>query len=295
MAKKGAIGHQSYKKGEKMKNLVKKLFVTIFAVSSFASVSAFADDIELWKKSTLNKILQRGELQVCTEPGYMPFEMKDKKGRIIGYDVDMAKRMAKDMGVKLKLLPTAWDGIIAALVTGKCDIIMSGMTITQQRNLKINFANPYVVVGQTILMQKSLKSKVKNAKDLDNAEYTVVTKLGVTGEVATRKFFKNAKIITFETEADAAAEVLNGKAHAFVYDQPYNILFMSDKGKDKLVHLDAPLTYEPLGWAIRKGDPDFLNWLNNFLRQVKEDKVVDFHNKLDKKWLKDTTWLKRVQ
>jgi len=278
-----------------MKKFVKKLLVAAFAVSSLASVNAFADDINLWKKSTLNKILQRGEMQVCMEPGYMPFEMKDKKGRIIGYDVDMAKRMAKEMGVKLKLLPTSWDGIIAALVTGKCDIIMSGMTITQQRNLKINFANPYVVVGQTILMKKELAGKAKTAKDLDKPEYTVVTKLGVTGEVATRKFFKNAKIVTFETEADAAAEVLNGKADAFVYDQPYNILFMSDKGKDKLIHLDAPLTYEPLGWAIRKGDPDFLNWLNNFLRQVKEDKVVDFHEKLNKKWLQDTAWLKRVQ
>jgi polar amino acid transport system substrate-binding protein len=167
---------------------------------------------------------------------------------------------------------------------------MSGMTITQQRNLKINFADPYVVVGQTILMKKGLPAKT--AKDLDKPEYTIVTKLGVTGEIATKKFFKNAKIVTFETEADAAAEVLNGKADAFVYDQPYNILFMSDKGKGKLVHLDAPLTYEPLGWAIRKGDPDFLNWLNNFLRQVKEDKVVGFYDNLNQKWLRDTDWLK---
>ncbi len=277
-----------------MKNLFKRLFTTLFVVSSLVG-TAFADDINLWKKSTLNKILQEGEMRVCMEPGYMPFEMKDKRGRIIGYDVDMAKRMAKEMGVKLKLLPTAWDGIIAALVTGKCDIIMSGMTITQQRNLKINFADPYVVVGQTILMSKDLEGKIKTAKDLDKKEYTIVTKLGVTGEVATRKFFKNAKIITFETESDAASEVLNGRADAFVYDQPYNILFMSDKGKGKLIHLDQPLTYEPLGWAIRKGDPDFLNWLNNFLRQVKEDKVVDFYNKLNQKWLKDTAWLKRVQ
>ncbi|WP_320035049.1 transporter substrate-binding domain-containing protein [Halarcobacter sp.] len=267
----------------------------MLALVAFLSLSVFADDINLWKKSTLNQILERGELQVCMEPGYMPFEMKDKKGRIIGYDVDFAKKMSKEMGVKLKLLPTAWDGIIAALVTGKCDIIMSGMTITQQRNLKINFANPYVVVGQTILMKKELKGKVNTAKDLDKPEYTIVTKLGVTGEVATRKFFKKAKIVTFETEADAAAEVLNGKADAFVYDQPYNVLFMSDKGKGKLIHLDKPLTYEPLAWAVRKGDPDFINWLNNFLRQMQEDKVVGFSDELYQKWLVETDWLKRVQ
>jgi polar amino acid transport system substrate-binding protein len=255
----------------------------------------FADDIKLWENSTLNKIVQKGELRVGMDPGYMPFEMKDKKGNIIGYDVDIAKRMAKEMGVKLTIVPTAWDGIIAGLITDKFDILMSGMTITQQRNLKINFANPYVIIGQTVIMKKSLEGTVKTAKDLDKEGYTIVTKLGVTGEIVARKFFTKAKILTFETEADAASEVLNGKADAFIYDQPYNILFMSDKGKDKLIHLDTPLTYEPLGWAIRKGDPDFLNWLNNFLAQIKEDKVVNFYDELNDQWLKDTSWLKRVQ
>jgi len=267
----------------------------VLALLVFVTSSVFAGDIELWKKSTLNEIVQRGELRVGMEPGYMPFEMKDKKGRIIGYDVDIAKDMAKAMGVKLKLVPTSWDGIIAGLLTNKYDIIMSGMTITQQRNLKINFADSYVVVGQTLLMNKKLQGKITSAKDLDKPEYTIVTKLGVTGEIATRKFFKKAKIITFETESDAASEVLNGKADAMVYDQPYNLLFMAGKGKDTMVHLDTPLTYEPLGWAIRKGDPDFLNWLNNYLKQIKGDKVVDFYEKTNDKWLRDTSWLKRVQ
>ena len=270
---------------------MKKLILALIMLCS----TLFADDINLWKKSTLNQILERGELRVGMEPGYMPFEMKDKKGRIIGYDVDMAKKMAKDMGVKLKLVPTSWDGIIAGLVTGKFDMIMSGMTITQARNLKVNFANPYIVVGQTIVMNNKHAGKITTGKQLDQKGFVISTKLGVTGEIVTRKFFKNATIKTFETEADAAAEVLSGRADAFVYDQPYNVLFMSEKGKGRAIHLDTPLSYEPLGWAIRKGDPDFLNWLNNFLRQVKEDKVINFHDKLYKKWLVDTKWLKRVQ
>jgi len=267
----------------------------VMAILAFATLNGFAADIDLWKNSTLNKIIQKGELRVGLEPGYMPFEMKDKKGNVIGYDVDMAKKMAKELGVKLTLVPTSWDGIIAALITDKFDIIISGMTVTQQRNLKVNFANPYIVVGQTILMNKSLENKVKTAKELDKEGYTIVTKLGVSAEVAAKKFFKKAKLVTFETEADAAAEVLNGKADAFIYDQPYNVLFMAEKGKDKLIHLDQPLTYEPLAWAIRKGDPDFMNWLNNFLRQMQEDKVVGFSEELYNKWLVDTNWLKRVQ
>ena len=272
--------------------MIKKIVALFLLV---VSTSVFADDINLWKKSTLNKIVQKGELVVALEPGYMPFEMKDKRGRIIGYDVDIAKAMAKAMGVKLKIEETAFDGIIAGLLTNKYDIIISGMTITQQRNLKINFSDPYIVVGQTILLNKNYQNEIKTSKDLDNEKYTITAVLGQTGEIAAKKFFKNAKVVTFETESEAVSEVLNGRAAAFVNDQPYNTVFMDGKGKDKLVHMDKPLTYEPLAFAIRKGDPDFLNWLNNFLRQIKEDKVVNLHEKLYQKWFVDTKWLQRVQ
>ncbi|MDX1808507.1 MAG: transporter substrate-binding domain-containing protein [Sulfurospirillaceae bacterium] len=248
-----------------------------------------ADDIGLWQKSTLNSILQKGELRVGLEAGYMPFEMKDKKGEIIGFDVDLAKAMAKAMGVKLVLVPTAWDGIIAGLLAGKYDIIMSGMTITQERNLKVNFANPYISVGQTILAKKKFAGKTW--RDLDKPQYTIVTKLGVTGEIATRKMFKHAKIRTFDTETDAVQEVMNGRADGFVYDKPYNAIFYAAKGKGKLAFLSQDLTYEPLGWAVKKGDPDFLNWLDNFLNQVKHDGI---YKKIYDRWFKSTIWQKKV-
>lgn len=273
--------------------MIKKIILILLFIFNINLL--LADDINIWKKSTLNEILERGELRVGLEPGYMPFEMKDKRGRIIGYDVDMAKAIAKAMDVKLKIIPTAFDGIIAGLLTNKFDIIIAGMTITQQRNLKINFSDPYLVVGQTILLNKKFKDEIKTAKNLDNEKYTITAKLGQTGEIVARKFFKSAKINTFDTEAEAVAEVLNGKAAAFVNDQPYNAMFMDAKGKDKLIHMDKSLTYEPLAFAIRKGDPDFLNWLNNFLRQIKNDKVINLHEKLYKKWFIETDWLKKVQ
>ncbi|MFA9614907.1 MAG: transporter substrate-binding domain-containing protein, partial [Deltaproteobacteria bacterium] len=99
----------------------------------FSQVQVMAADINLAKKSTLESILKRGELRVGFESGYMPFEMTDKRGNFVGFDVDMAKEMAKAMGVKFVPVNTAWDGIIPALTTKKFDIIMSGMTITQER------------------------------------------------------------------------------------------------------------------------------------------------------------------
>lgn len=273
--------------------MFKKFLLGLFTF--LATTCLHADDINLWKNSTLNKILERGVLKVGLEPGYMPFEMKDKKGRIIGYDVDIAKAMAKAMGVELEIVPTAFDGIIAGLLTGKFDVIVAGMTITQQRNLKINFSDPYLVVGQTVLINKKFEEEIKSAKALDNEKYIITAKLGQTGEIVAKKFFKNAKINTFDTEAEAVSEVLNGKATAFINDQPYNAIFADDKGKGKLVHLDKPLTFEPLAFAIKKGDPDFLNWLNNFLRQIKEDKVINLHETLYQKWFVDTRWLDKLQ
>ncbi|MGP1561591.1 MAG: transporter substrate-binding domain-containing protein [Helicobacteraceae bacterium] len=247
------------------------------------------------RSSTISKIVQNGELRVGLDPGYMPFEMRDKRGQIIGYDVDLAKKIAKEMGVKLTIVPTSFDGIIGGLLSDKFDMIISAITITQARNLQVNFSEPYVVIGQTLLVNRALKNKIKKVSDLDDKKYKIVTKLGVTGEIVAKKYFKNAKIVTFDTESDALSEVLNSKADAFIYDQPYNILFMTDKGKDRLIHYDTPLSYEPLAIAIRKGDPDFLNWLNNFMRQIKEDKIENFHHNLYEKWLKDTAWFQKVK
>ncbi|QCT94389.1 transporter substrate-binding domain-containing protein [Caminibacter mediatlanticus TB-2] len=266
---------------------MKKLFLSILILSTLL----FSADFNLWNKSTLNQVVKKGKLRVCLEPGYVPFEMRDKHGRIIGFDVDIAKKMAKDMGVKLKLVPTAWDGIIPALITNKCDIIISGMTITQKRNLKVAFSEPYFLVGQTLLVNKK-HSNISNYKDLDKKGIVITTKLGTTGEIAARKLFKNATIKTFDSESAAVQEVLNNRADAFIYDKPYNELFMAGKGKGKLIFLKQDLTYEPLGFAVNHGDPDFLNWLNNFLRQIKHDGTYEkFYNK----WFRNTEWLKRVQ
>lgn len=274
-----------------MKRLVKAM--ALLSVLMFiCSAQVLAADIELAKKSTLEQILKSGKLRVGFESGYMPFEMTDKKGNFVGFDMDVAKKMAKAMGVKLVLVNTAWDGIIPALVTKKFDIIMSGMTITQERNLKINFANPYIIVGQTILIAKKHEGVVKSYKDLNNPKYIVTSKLGTTGEQSVKRMIPKCTYKSFETEPEAALEVVNGKADAFVYDLPYNVVFMARQGKGKLVFLDKPFTFEPLAWAINKGDPDFLNWLNNFIYQIKNDGRYD---QIYNKWIKGTDWIKRVQ
>ncbi|MDC0610281.1 transporter substrate-binding domain-containing protein [Vibrio sp.] len=242
------------------------------------------------QESALSEILKSGELKFCFEAGYIPFEMTSKDGRYVGFDIDIAKQMARSINVKFVPVNTAWDGIVPALKTGKCDFI-GGMTITPERNLSVNFANPYIQVGQTVLISPKLADKVKTYRDLNNSQYTIATQMGTTGAEAAKKYLSRAKVDLYDTSADAVLQVSNGQADAFVYDLPYNAMYEAQH-KGQVIHLDQSFTFEPLGWAVRQGDPDFLNFLNNFLQQIKGDGT---YQRIYDKWFKSDKWTTTIQ
>jgi polar amino acid transport system substrate-binding protein len=247
--------------------------------------------LELTKQSTIESIVKSGQLRVGFESGYLPFEMTNKDGKFMGFDIDMAKALAKSMGVEFVPVNTAWDGIIPALVTDKFDVIIGGMTVTQERNLSINFSDPYIVVGQAILLNKKHEGTVKSYKDLNDPKYTIVSRLGTTGEQAAQKMIPRANYKAYEAEAEAAMEVIQGNADALIYDLPFVEKIQAQHGAGKSIAISEPFTYEPLAMAIKKGDPDFLNFLNNFLRQYKGDGL--WQQSYDK-WFKSTEWFDNV-
>lgn len=265
---------------------MKKLAALLMSVVLLCSASiTLAGD-------ALDEIKERGVLRVGTTPGYMPFEVVNKKGDIIGFDMDFAKRMAKSLGVELEIVSSAWDGIIAGLITGKFDVIMAAMTITDERRERIDFSDPYVVLGQTLLIRKSDGEKIASYKDLNTPEYTVSSKLGTTGEFAAKRMLDKAKYVAYETEQEAVMEVMNNQIDAFVYDMPFNAVAVYQMGNGKLLHLNVPFTEEVGGWAIRQGSPKFLAWINGFLQESRENGVYD---KLYKKWFEEDNWLKQLQ
>ncbi|GAB6178199.1 transporter substrate-binding domain-containing protein [Desulfobaculum senezii] len=272
-------------------HFAKKLLLVAVCIFALAG-QAFAADIELAQKSTIESILKRGTLRVGLEPGYAPFEMTDKKGRIIGFDVDLAKELAKAMGVRLEIVNTDFDGIIPGLLSDKYDVIISGLTLTQERNLQISFPQPYLTIGQAILINKNLKDEIKSYRDLNDEKYTVASCIGTTGEMAAKRMMPKARYKSFDKQPDAAMDVANGQSDAFVYDLPYCVVFMAQQGGKNLVLLDKPFTYEPMAIGIRRGDPDFLNFLNNFQDQLKADGRYD---RIYKKWIQSTSWFNKIQ
>jgi polar amino acid transport system substrate-binding protein len=269
---------------------------------------ALAVDVELSKDSTLEGIIQRGELRIGLEVGYMPFEMIDKrsglrqkevrhggfrrKGRqlsLIGFDIDIGIEMAKALGVKPVFIDTLWPSIIPALKLGRFDIIFGGMSVTEERKKLVDFADPFMTVGQTVLLNAKHKNSVKSYKDLNDAKFVVVSKPGTTGEEAVQRLIPNATYETVDTETDGGMRVLVGTADAFVYDFPFNAVFSAMHPSDQLIFLDEPFTKEPIAWAIRKNDPDFLKFLNGFLQDIKKDGRFD---KIYNKWFVSTDWFK---
>lgn len=240
----------------------------------------------------IDDAVKRGTLRVGMDPTYMPFEMTNKRGQIVGFEVDILKAMSKSMGVKLEVVSTGLDGIIPALLTDKFDLIGSGLTLTQERNLRINFTEPFAVVGQTLLIRKDLEGTIKSYKDLNDPQYRITSKVGTTGEFVAKKQLAKAQYHGFDNEPEAVMDVVNGKADAFIYDSPYNVVAVSKFGAGKLVFLDQPFTYEPLAFGLKKGDYDSINFINNFLKQIHEDGTYD---RLHDKWFKSTDWLKDME
>ncbi len=273
--------------------------------------TALAKDVELSKDSTLEGILQRGELRIGLEVGYMPFEMIDKrsglrqkeirhggfrrKGRhlsLIGFDIDIGIEMAKALGVKPVFVDTLWPSIIPALKLGRFDIIFGGMSVTEGRKKLVDFADPFMTVGQTVLLNAKHKNTVKSYKDLNDAKFVVVSKPGTTGEEAVQRLIPKATYETVDTEIEGGMRVLEGTADAFVYDFPFNAVFSAMHPSDQLIFLDEPFTKEPIAWAIRKNDPDFLKFLNGFLAEIKKDGRFD---KIYNKWFIKTDWFKHAR
>ncbi|BCA31264.1 transporter substrate-binding domain-containing protein [Metapseudomonas otitidis] len=263
-----------------MKKLLASLLLSACAFTGLAHAGVVDDAVK------------RGTLRVGMDPTYMPFEMTNKRGEIIGFEVDLLKAMSKAMGVKLELVSTSYDGIIPALLTDKFDMIGSGMTLTQERNLRINFSEPFIVVGQTLLIRKDLEGKIKSYKDLNDGQYRITSKIGTTGEMVAKKLIAKAQYHGFDNEQEAVMDVVNGKADAFIYDAPYNVVAVNKAGAGKLVYLEEPFTYEPLAFGLKKGDYDSINWINNWLHQIQKDGTYE---RIHAKWFKNTAWLKDME
>lgn len=240
----------------------------------------------------LDRIMSRGELRVGMSGDMPPLNMMTKEEKIIGLDADLAAMIADAMGVKLNIQKMQFSGLLAALEAGNIDMIISNMTMTPDRNLKVAFVGPYFTSGKGLLTKSSVLAQTKSFKDIDNPNFTIVTLKGSTSEAVTKKGAPLAKLVAVGTENEGVQMVIDGKADAMLADHPICVVAAYRNQGSGLVPIMAPITYEPIGIAVPKGDPQLVNWLQNFLHSIEK---AGYMKSLGEKWFAKPTWVDQLK
>ena len=242
--------------------------------------------------STLDRVLLVGELRVGMSGDMPPMNMTTKEDKLIGLDADLAAVMANAMGVRLKLEKIPFDELLPALEVGRIDMIISNMTITPERNLKAVFVGPYFVSGKGLLTKSATLAKAEKMKDLNSPEFTFVALKGSTSELVARKGAPKAVLLTAYSEDEAVQMVVKGDADAMIADFPICVVAAYRHKGSGLVAASTPITYEPIGIAIPKGDPQLVNWLENVLDGLRKSNVL---TAMKLKWFSEPTWADQLK
>ncbi len=267
------------------------LFLTLFLATITREAAAGPGQQQIAAESSIEQILKRGVLRVGMDI-FQPWAMKDKNGKLIGFEIDVASRLAADMGVKVEFVPTAWSGIIPALLTGKFDMIIGGMGITPQRALKVNFSLPYDYSGMSLVAHKKLAAGFTTLADFNKPDVQVAVKLGTTAAIAAKKYLPQATLRMFDNETQIYQELRNGKVHAVIASAPRPAYEAVDYKESLFLPFSEIFAKEPIAFALPKGDPDTLAYVNSWITLVQlEGWLQERHDY----WFGSKDWADQIQ
>lgn len=243
------------------------------------------------QKSMIDNVIDRGVMRVGFS-SFVPWAMQDKNGDYIGFEVDVAQRLAKDLGVELELVPTKFAGIIPALLADKFDIIIGSMSVTPERNLKGNFTIPYDYATIEAVANKEKTQGMKFPEDYNKEDVVIAVRSGGTPAMVAKKMFPKATIRPFDDEAPAVQDVVSGRAHLMLSSAP--LPAFETLKNPAVLHQPTlePLSRQPVGFVIRKGDYDSMNVLDNWIRLVEDEGWLQERRNY---WFKGRDWENRVR
>jgi polar amino acid transport system substrate-binding protein len=273
--------------------IVKSIVVLLIMaglMAGYAPMAVAADEARA--ASTLDRIMAKKELVVGTAASMPPLNMVMKDGQVAGMDIDLARLFSEALEINLTLKQMPFNNLLGALQSGQVDMVLSGMTITPTRNLKVAFVGPYLIAGKSILTKKALIESMSEPSKINTPDKVLVALKGSTSQTFAEKVFPKAKLSLMDNYDQAVSMVIQNKAHAMVADISYCQLSVYRYPDAELVTLKEPLSYEPLGIAIPANDFLLFNCLQNFLNTVQKDgslgKIVD-------RWFKDGSWVSQMR
>ncbi len=255
-------------------NTTKRTLVSLMAgIMLFGMTgAAWAQDTgaNLASESVIEIIKERGALRIGLD-FFGPWAMRAKNGELVGFEIDVATRVAEDMGVKVEFIPTAWDGIIPALLSGKFDVVIAGMSITPERHLRINFTAPYATSGMMIAANSKTVPGLTRVSDFNNADITIGAKRGTTAVDSIQKNAPKARLRQYDEEVVGMQDAINGTIDAYFSSSPVpERAVASSEGR---LYLPVTETFDGTieSFAVRKGDPDAIVFFNNWILLRQQD------------------------
>jgi ABC-type amino acid transport substrate-binding protein len=238
----------------------------------------------------LTRIADSGTLRVGMSAEQPPFNVRNREGKIIGLDVDLARLLATALRVELKIVDMPFKDLLPALDKGDVDLVMSGMTATLRRNMRAAFVGPYHITGKSILARSETIAALQS-EEMDKSELKIAALKGSTSEDFVNQVAPKAKLLATKNYNDAIDLLLSNKADLFVADGSIIMLSMLRWPDAGLVAASKPLTIEPIGIAVPPGDPLLLNLIENYLGAIKAAGALE---KLNEKWFKSGAWLAQL-
>ncbi len=239
----------------------------------------------------LSRIVKSGVLRVGMSGGQPPLNVRNKQGQIIGLEADLAEILANAIGVKAKLVAKPFSQLLPALEAGEVDLVMSGLTITPERNLRFAFVGPYFVSGKAILTQSKALAKADEASDIDDPGIKLAALEGSTSQDFVQAFVPKAELVTTKDYDEAVDLVIQSKVDALVADYPICVLSVFRHPGKGLATLVSPLTVEPIGVALPPDDPLLVNLIQNYFNLLEGTGTLE---RLKEKWFSDGSWLSQL-
>ncbi len=245
----------------KLKHMVASLGAVVFIVSASGGARA---QFFPWFDSVIEKIQTRETLKVGIGL-FEPWSMCNTDGELIGFEIDIAEKIAEDMEVDLELRRTYWPDIIPDLIDEEFDVIISGMTITPTRNLRVNFTSPTAESGLWVVANKTKLQDVTELEDLNTPSVVVAAREGATSQIFVETSLPLARVLLFDTEDDLLGAVLRGDAHASVVYGPTPARWIEENPTVLYRPFEELFSRGPEAIGLRKGDPDGLNFFNSWI------------------------------
>lgn len=240
--------------------------------------------------NSLDRIMQKGELIVGITGAQPPLNATTKDGKIIGFDADIAAAIAMNMGIQVKFKQMAFSELLPALEAGKVDMVLSGMTMTPMRNLKVAFVGPYYISGKGILTKAKTIGALQKTDGLNKPEFKIAALKGSTSQKFVESTAPKAALVVTTSYDEAVGMLVEDQIDALIADFPF-CSFTAFRYEDKgLIAGQSKLTFEPLGIAISE-DTLLINWLQNFMMALEGSGQLKV---LNQRWFKESSWIKQL-